>query len=464
MTYAKTMREDAARVAMQMQAIHDKVKLENRPMSTDEVASWDKLADTHNAYEDSIKRAERMDDISSHLKSTTTATGQPAFALTPEGIEMAQDTMRLGKNAKKAQTPRDKAFAKYLRTADNSALSREEHQLLAMNPHTDFGADGNPMQFRNTMSTTTGTQGGNIVPTGFSDMLEEAMKWFGGIEGNVQVMKTETGQPIPYPTVNDTNEKGAIISQNVQMSQQDLGQTSPATGFGFVTLNAYIGTSKLVLIPLALVEDAYFNLDALTARLLGTRLGRLYNWKCTTGSGTNEPTGIITAVVAVPSSACVNTLAPGSTVTISYSQLVDMEHFVDPAYRDNAKWMFSDTFLKILKKLVDSTGRPLWQPGLTASFRNGAAVDLIAAKPMILDHPYIINNEIAVPAANAYSCLFGDFTKFVVRELNSGTTLIRFQERYMDYLQMGYTAFRRFDSNLLDAGTHPIGVMQQSAS
>jgi HK97 family phage major capsid protein len=150
--------------------------------------------------------------------------------------------------------------------------------------------------------------------------------------------------------------------------------------------------------------------------------------------------------------------------------LVDVEHSVDPSYRFNPKtyWMMSDTMLKLIKKLVDGNNRPLWQPGLTASFREGAPVDLLASKPLILDHPYIINNDVPAPAANAYSLFFGDMNCFKLRRVSGGLTVLRLVERYADYLQVGFTAFMRFDTNLIDAGAgtgpHPIAVMQQSAT
>jgi HK97 family phage major capsid protein len=228
-----------------------------------------------------------------------------------------------------------------------------------------------------------------------------------------------------------------------------------------VSFSAYIGSSDLILIPLALIQDSYFDLDALAARLLGIRLGRLYNNMCTVGTGTNQPTGIVTAAVAAGN---ILTLTSGNTASIAYANLVALQHSVDPAYRENpsSKWMFSDTVLKLLKLLVDGNNRPLWQPGLTASFRDGA--DVIGGKPKILENEYVINQDMAVPAANAYSVLFGDMSTFKVREVAGGTTVLVLRERYADYLQVGMTAFQRFDSNLVDAGTHPIAVMQQSAS
>jgi HK97 family phage major capsid protein len=282
------------------------------------------------------------------------------------------------------------------------------------------------------------------------------MKWYGGIEGVVGEFATATGNPWPWPTVNDTTNKGRIIGQDVQVTETDFV-------FGQVTFNAYIGSSDLVLIPLALMEDSYFDMDALTARLLGIRLGRLLNNMCTIGTGSAQPTGIVTAAVAAGNTYQCPT---GETASIAYSDLVNLEHSVDPDYRyqPSTRWMFPDLMLKLLKKLVDGNNRPLWQPGLTASFREGAAVDLIAAKPTVLDHPYVINQDMAAPAANAYTMLFGDMSTFKLRRVAGGLTLLRLVERYADYLQVGFIAFMRFDSNLIDAGTHPVAVLQQSAS
>jgi len=445
MAYAKTLREELGRNSIELQAIIDKAKNENnRGLTSEEREKFNQLIDKHNGLEASIAAAEKSDDIVAKLAAN--AGNQPSAAQ----VDQLRDEFRVNpKQRKREQTPNDKAFSKYIRHG-MAALSQDEQKLMS------FVSNSGGSGFQNTMSTTTGSQGGYVVPTGFSDQLEEAKKWFGGIDGVVGKFETETGNPFPWPTLNDTSNKGRIIGQNVQVTETDMA-------FGQVTFNAYIGSSDLVLIPLALIQDSFFDLDALTARLLGTRLGRLYNWKCTVGTGSSEPTGIVPAAVAAGS---VYTFATGETAAISYNDLVNTEHTVDPSYRYNpaSRWMFGDTQLKLIKKLVDGSSRPLWQPGLTASFRDGAAVDLVAAKPTILDHPYVINQDMASPAANAYSGLFGDMSSFKVREVSGGTTVMRLVERYADYLQVGYIAFQRFDSNLIDAGTHPIAVMQNSAT
>jgi HK97 family phage major capsid protein len=434
--YAKSLREKLGRIGADIQKIIDVAKAENnRGLTSEEREKFHALETDYTSTEGDIKLAERGEQIGNDLRNVPRDQIINEFPLDPEQQKERNSTMH------------GKVFSKFIR---GSELDTEERQFLATI------RDQQISKIHNVMSTTSSTQGGVLVPQGFSNQLEEAKKWFGGIDGVVERFRTETGNPMPWPTINDTTNRGRIIGQNVQVTQTD-----PV--FNSVTFQAYIGSSDLCLIPLALMQDSYFDMDALLARLLGTRLGRLLNYECTVGSGTNEPMGIVTAAVAAGST---NVLATGSTTSMAYNDLVNTEHTVDAAYRYNAgtRWMFSDAVLKVLKKLVDSAARPLWQPGLTASFRDGAAVDLIAAKPTILDHPYVINQDMAVPAANAASLLFGDMSCFKVREVAGGITLLRLVERYADYLQVGFIAFERFDSQLVDAGTHPIAVQVQSAT
>ena len=111
-------------------------------------------------------------------------------------------------------------------------------------------------------STTTGSQGEYVVPTGFADALMEALLWFGGVsDGNVGILNTPTGNTMPYPTINDTYNRGRVMGENVQTVETDFV-------FGTVSFSAYILCSDLVLIPLALLQDSYFDLESWSAHLL----------------------------------------------------------------------------------------------------------------------------------------------------------------------------------------------------
>jgi HK97 family phage major capsid protein len=427
--YAKEMREGLARIAAQMRVIVDTAKAEdNRGLTSEEAEKFDRIEKDYSNLEATIARAEKVIGIENDLRNVDPAkiaAAVPAAFQKPEAGDLHA-----------------KSFSNFLRNGIDG-LEADEKQFMA----SKFVSNAGGTAIRNTMSTTTSSQGGYVVPTGFSDELEKALKFYGGILENVGEIKTETGNTLPWPTVNDTANKGRIIGQNAQVTNTDVS-------FGSVSFGAYIFSSDAVLVPLALLQDSYFNLDALIASLLGERLGRLLNNKLTVGGGTTEPIGLSTAAVTAAQSVGG---ASGQTSSVIYDDLVDLEHKVDPAYRSRAKYMFHDTTLKVIKKLKDGNLRPLWQPGINAGFGAGMP-------STILDHEYIINNDVATMSASAVSILFGDFSKYKARRVAGGTTVMRLVERYADYLQVGYIGFLRADGNLLDAGTHPVAYYTNAAS
>jgi HK97 family phage major capsid protein len=310
------------------------------------------------------------------------------------------------------------------------ALSAEQQPIFAK-------------RFQAAQSTGLDTGGGYTVPQGFYDQLMSAEKAYGGMTDVAFVFDTTTGNALPIPTDNDTTNAGAILSENVQTGAQDVT-------FGSVTLNAYTYTSKLVLVSNQLLQDSAFNLDAFLSDKLGTRLARITNTHFTTGTGASQPTGAVAASTLGYTAG--GTSTSGSTATISSDDLVELEHSVDPAYRRAARFMMADTTLKVLKKLKDGMGRPLWMAGLQ-----------VKEPDTINGYGYTVNQDMAVPAASAKTMLFGDFSKYFIRRV-AGVQVLRLTERYADYNQTGFLAFQRWDGNLVDAGTHPIKHLIQSAS
>lgn len=441
--YDRKGREQLDKLATQMKNLLNTVARSGRTEWTSEERSkWDKLEAGYDAAEAAVLRNENRASLDDPERG-------PAITFGGDLPEI-RDTFRR-RGGRGAPDAHAQTFTKYIR-AGLDALDDDERKLLRTK-FVDHG-NGNGLQIRNAQGVGTGGQGGFSVPQGFSYELEEAMKWWGGIDGITSQFRTDSGSPFPWPTINDTTNRGRLISENQQVTETDAV-------FNQVTFNAYIASSDIVLVPVTLLQDSAFDIDALLARLLGIRLGRLRNFYATIGTGINQPTGIVTAAVAAGN---ILTLTTGSTVTITYANLVDLEHSVDPGYRydPSARWMFNDTTLKLLKKLVDGNSRPLWSPGLTASMQDGPGVQLLDTRPSILGHPYVVNPNMASPAANAYTILFGAMNTFKLRKVADGISVVRLVERYMDFLQQGYIAWERWDSNLIDAGTHPIAVLQQA--
>ena len=123
----------------------------------------------------------------------------------------------------------------------------------------------------------------------------------------------------------------------------------------------------------------------------------------TTGTGSGAPNGIVTAA------ALGKTAASASAIT--WDEVMDLEHSVDPAYRAGPKvrYMFHDTTLLALRKLKDGQGNYLWQAG-----------DVKGGIPAMFNNRlYSINQAMAVLGATNRVMLFGDFGKYFVRKVGA---------------------------------------------
>ena len=423
----KQLREKRASLHVQMTALVDKARAEKRQMSKEENEQFDRMDVDMVQLGADIERAEKFD---AHAKALNAL--QPIVLQDVGGAaSMSAD------EAKEKAATYSGAFNKYLRYGLGGMSHDDQATLRA-----GFRNDGPQAA----LSPATGTGGGYLIPQGFEDKLEEARKWFGGIDQFCDTITTDTGNPLPFPTANDTTNTGEIVGANVQVTQA-------YPGFNSVLLNAYKFSSKLVLVPLELLQDSAFPLNDWIPTQLGTRIARIQNNKFTVGTGLSEPTGVVTAAAAAGN---VVQMATGNTASITSDNFYDLEGTVDISYRMGARYMLSDTTLRLVKKLKDSAQRPLWQPGLAASFANGSP-------DTINGYKYIINNDMPSPGAGNYIMAYGDYTAFKIRRVK-GYTVLRLTERFADYGQVGFLCFERADSNLVDAGTHPIALLQNSAT
>lgn len=422
MNRLKELQGEHNTAATEARALLDMVEKEKRGLTVDEQVKWDKLTDDICGIKEKIKREEFIANEERELKMTN-------------GVKIgAFDT-----DAKMKTSPagdEKRAFENYIRRGKRG-MSQEDRDIL----------DGkiaslSPDEAR--ALTLTTTAGGYTVPQDFLRRLEDAMLPFSGMrQAGATILQTENGASLPMPSANDTTNTGVIVTVNTQIASSGADPT-----FGQVVLGAHMFSSRIVLVPIQLLQDAFFDIGGWLAAKLGERIGRATNAYFTTGAGTTEPSGVVTGA------ALGKTGAGGQTTTVTYLDLVDLLHSVNTAYRPVSKFMFADTTLKAIKKLLDGQQRPLWSP------------DLIAGAPAsILGHQYIVNDDVAAMAASAKSILFGDFSKYHIRDVTGGGVgLVEFREKYMDALQVGFMAFSRHDGALLDAGTNPMKYYQNAAS
>ena len=312
---------------------------------------------------------------------------------------------------------------------DRAALYRSVHPTLV---EERMGA-----LERRDLSAVTGSTGGFTVPEGFVNRLELNMLAFGGMLQVADIMRTESGNDLPWPTADDTTNTGVQLSESTSIG------SSVDPSIGQLVFKAYKFSSKLILVPVELLEDSAFNIAAVIGQMLGERLGRISNTKFTTGTGAATPRGLLTASTLGVTAA--------SATAIAADEILDLLHSIDPAYRIGARFMMHDSILLSVRKLKDANGQYLWSDGL-----KGGTPDTLAGFPVS------INQDMQSSVVTATKTIvFGQLNKYKVRQVRS-IRLRRLVERYADTDQEGFVAFLRQDGNLLDAGTAPVKHLLQA--
>lgn len=306
---------------------------------------------------------------------------------------------------------------------------------------------------RNTMSTTTTTQGGYTVQSEVAAQLIDALKAYGFMRQEASQITTAQGNPLSFPTSDGTAETGEWIAQNTTATAAD-------PSFGTVAVNVFKASSKVVAVPYELLQDSEIDIQGMIFTRLAQRIGRISNVGYTTGGGTTDPNGLVTAA------AVGKTGTTGQTLTIIYDDLVDLIDSLDAAYLGHSGtsldkpeagpcFMMSQTMRRVVRKIKDTAGRPIWTPSYDAGITKGIP-------DMLMGYPVCLNNDLAVPAANAKSLAFGRLDKYLIRDAMD-VTMFRFDDSaYAKLGQVGFLAWARTGGNLLD--TASVKLYQHSAT
>lgn len=374
-------------------------------------------------------RSQRYDLPGEQAVSTRTAEVHPATPDGPAGTAATRSAVRTATSGADFthQHEYERAFDSYLRRGA-AGMNAEQRSVLERYETRD-------------QSIGTNTAGGYTVPPGFLTRITDAMKAYGGMLEAANVIQTDSGQPLQWPTADDTGNVGAILAENNPAPEQDIT-------FGTKTLSAFMYTSKMIQVSIQLLTDSAFDLNAWLPEKFAQRLGRAVNAHFTNGTGGGtQPAGI------VPNLAVGKVGAVGSTVSLgaggasnpAYGEIIDLIHSVDPAYRARGQFMMADSSIKIVRKVLDSTGQPMWQPGL----QQGVPATLAG-------YPIIINQDMPVMAINAKSIIFGDISAAYLIRRVQGTQVLRMNERFADSLQVGFLSFARYDGTVDDASAAKI--------
>jgi HK97 family phage major capsid protein len=430
MSLLKEKREELARVHESAKAKNDEALAastpEERARIGDEV---DRMFESFDVLEADIRRLERLDDVSRNID------------------KRANDEHRDDQRGRRRGSGGDE-LPDY-RHVFNAALAYgigglDAEERAVFNENNGLIPLRNLPREERALAAGTDAAGGYTVPQGFVPTIDKTMAAWGPMlrPDVIDLMPTDSGNSLSYPTIDDTASRGEQVAENASIT--DDGGNDLV--FGEKMLSAFMHNSEIMRVPLQLLTDSAFDFEKrVIPELFGERMARTLNDKLTTGTGSGQPQGIVTGAGAGVTAAAV--------AALTSDELIDLQHTVNSAYRNmpGCGWMFNDTVLKGLRKLKDLEGRYIWQ-----------RPDLALGTPgTLLDMPYYINPSMADPAAGTKPIVFGLLNKFIVRRVGSNALFV-FREKYMDKGQLGFMSFGRYDGRVLN--TAAIKVLTMAAS
>ena len=375
---------------------HDLIETHNEKWTADNDASYDGLL---NQIDDIDSQIKRINDVNERLAKEAL------------DAQFSDAAARVERNKGEVGA----LFAKWLRGGD-SALNAQEWAAI-----------------RATMSTTTPAEGGYTVQKDVARLIVDALKSTGGVRSVATVITTEMGNPIDYPTSDGTSEVGEILAENAASTNLD-------PSFGVVPLVTYKYSSKDIAVPIELLQDSAVDIEAFVRNRLVSRIARITNQHFTTGTGSSQPRGVVVAATS-------GKVGPvGQTTSVTYDDLIDLQHSVDRLYRArSAAFMMADTTVRFIRKIKDSQNRPIFVPGYEVGNPGGVPDTLLGDR-------LIINDDVAAMAANAKSIVYGDFTPYVIRDVMAFTLFRMTDSAYAKKGQVGFLMLSRHAGNYTDVG------------
>lgn len=316
------------------------------------------------------------------------------------------------------------------RTAETRATKGDEEVRMdafrSLVSGRDLTAEQRAIMTRDAQSTGVAADGGYAVPTTLANEIVKAAIVFGPmLDGSIfDVVTTATGAPLNFAT--------KASSRKARLIGEGESATAIAAKLGQKTLNAYKLTTDVAVASRELLQDAGVNIEQWLVEELSESYGLGANEYLTTGTGSNQPAGIATALAA-------NAAVTAGSLAVSADDLLDLQYGVNSAYRSRGRYMFSSNMEKALRKMKDSEGNYIWQPGMQAG-----------VPATVFGKGYVINDDMATgtAAANRVDAIFGDMKGYKVR-VSRALGITRLNELFALSDQIGWVGFTRIDGDVI---------------
>lgn len=400
MSALATLEHQRQNVWHQMKTLHDVTEREKRDFTAAEQAQWntmsseiDTLAARIRDLQDVERREQQITDTFARI------TGNPAArALSASDVEL------------------DNSF--------RQAVLQRNYTPINVSV-TERRSGYQPGVEARAITTASGS--GMTGTTFWNQLVKHLVEGSAVLAAGATLLVTETGEQLRVPKTTALST-AAIVTEGAAISASD-----PTLGTAALTSYKYGFTTQ---VSSELAQDAAFDLLGYLAEEAGIAIANGAGTHFVTGTGSSQPAGVVTgATLGV-------TGGTGVTGAFTADNLIDLYYSVAAPYARSASagWLMRNSTLAAVRKLKDSQNRYLFQQDVPVG--GGAAGTL-------LGRPVYVDPNVAAVALSAKAVLFGDFSRYYVRQAGS----IRF-ERSDDFAftsdLITFRGLARLDGVLVD--------------
>lgn len=318
----KELYEKRAKLVAQLRKLHDEIG--ERKATSEEQGKLDKINGEIDGLTDAIDRGKALEEKE---KLMSTLQDDPGVKAAP------------GKGTQEDQVPlRKAAFAKFLRSGLRS-LTPDELKLFPT------GRDG--------MTAGSDSDGGYLVTP--MEIMEGIIKKVGGIfkfRELCQVIPLKTAAALGQATMEGLDD----FEWTTEIKKVDDDKMT----FGRRVMQPHPMRKRIkVSEPLLRLTDAEKVVTDEIANVLARTQERAYM----TGDGVGKPLGLFT--VDEKGIGAGRDISFGAIGVFDDEVLLDMVFGIRDGYLPGARWIMNKGILKLVRKMKDLEGRPMWIPALS---------------------------------------------------------------------------------------------------
>lgn len=356
----RTLQARLAKVSGDMRAMLDKAAAENRDLSAEESAEYDKLKAALDSARASIEREQHLAAVEAALPAVESVAGNGRAP----AIEMGVDRKTLDRKA--GFTSKGDFYTAVIRAGASVGRAIDPRLVPQSAAPSTYGNEA------------TGTDGGFLVPPEFATEIFTL-----ALTDQALLPMTDSTPVSGNSMVFPKDETTPWGTDGVRAYWQTEASTSTATKpkFGTTMLRLH----KLMgLVPLSdeLVEDAKAGASfvvPLIARSIQWKTNEAILW----GSGAGQPLGMFTGAGTANTPAIVQAKDSGqATLTVTVGNITNMAARLMPGTFGEAVWLITPDAWPSVTRITTANGFPLWQAanqGLQAS-----PYGLLLGRPVML--------------------------------------------------------------------------------